>query len=61
MRNYIKLFILGFGIVTFLVSCMCKTCKKEHEVTATVCLDGGTTTSYDNAIYYYQVLGYTCN
>ena len=60
MKKYTKILFLGIGITALLASCDCKTCKKESEISVTVCKDKGTQDDYNNTISAYENFGYTC-
>jgi hypothetical protein len=61
MKKYIKFLALSVGVVAFLASCQCKTCKKESEISVQVCKGDGSQTDYDNYVSAAQNAGYTCN
>ena len=62
MKTYFKLIIVALGMTALLASCdTCKTCKKESEVSVTVCKGGASQDTYDNQVTAYQNGGYTCN
>jgi hypothetical protein len=60
MKKYGKIILLSIGVVTFLASCQCKTCKREGDPSQTFCKDQGSQSTYDNTIQNYQNAGYTC-
>lgn len=61
MKKYGKLILLSLGVVAFLASCQCKTCKKTGEISFQYCKDNGSQTDYDYLISTAQNAGYTCN
>ena len=60
MKKYGKIILLSIGMIAFLASCQCKTCKKTGELSFTFCKDQGSQTTYDNTWTAYQNAGYTC-
>jgi hypothetical protein len=60
MNKHIKFIFLLGGLLVFLVSCECKTCTKESEVSIRVCRDDVSEDEYNNAISNLESGGYTC-
>jgi len=61
MKKYSKLIILAVGMVAFLASCQCKTCKRDGDPSVQVCKDGGSEQEYNNSIDNLVAGGYDCN
>ncbi len=61
MKKYGKMILLSIGVVAFLASCQCKTCKRDSEVSITVCKDNATDDEYNQLIGGYQLGGYSCD
>jgi hypothetical protein len=60
MKKYAKFILLSMGVVAFMASCQCKTCKKTGELQYTFCKDQGSQVNYDNTVAAYENAGYTC-
>ncbi len=60
MKKYIGILICSIGMIGFLSSCECKTCKKDNEPIYTICKDQGSQENYDNTIIFLEAGGFNC-